>query len=50
MTEYRRGIERARKNALWHWHPDCQSYPLKTFALRYDKPTDDELCSLCAAP
>ena len=49
MVEYRRGVERARKNDLWHWHPDCEAYPTKTFAIRKDKPLDDFLCARCAA-
>ena len=49
MFEYRRGIARKRKNDLWHWHLDCESYPTKTYAIRKDKPADDYLCSQCAA-
>lgn len=49
MVEYRRGIVKQRKNDLWHWHSDCQFYPTKTFAIRKDKPSDDELCARCAA-
>jgi hypothetical protein len=48
MVEYRRGVASQRKNAFWHWHPDCQSYPQKAFTIRKDKPSDDELCSKCA--
>ena len=49
MVEYRRGIARKRKNDLWHWHWDCESYPTKTYAIRKDKPSDDNLCSRCAS-
>jgi hypothetical protein len=49
MVEYRRGVARKRKSALWHWNPDCESYPTKTFAIRMDKPLDADLCSRCAA-
>lgn len=49
MVEYRRGVAKKRKNELWHWRPECESYPLETFAIRKDKPTEDQLCSRCAA-
>jgi hypothetical protein len=49
MLEYRRGVPKKRKNDLWHWHPDCESYPVQTFAVRKDRPLDDDLCSRCAA-
>ena len=49
MTECRRGMASERKNDLWHWHPDCESYPVQTFAVRKDRPLDDDLCSRCAA-
>jgi hypothetical protein len=49
MVEYRRGVTKKRKNDLWHWHPDCQSYPAKAFAIRKDRPLDVDLCSQCAA-
>ena len=49
MVEYRRSVARKRKNDLWHWHPDCESYPAETFAIRKDRPRDDDLCSRCAA-
>jgi len=47
MVEYRRGIAKQRKNSLWHWHADCESYPAKTFAIRQDRPSDDDLCGRC---
>ena len=49
MVEYRRGVASSRKNDLWHWHPDCESYPYNAFAIRKDKPSDDDLCALCAS-
>ena len=48
MVEYRRGIAKKRKNDLWHSHPDCEAYPIKTFAIRQDKPWDGDLCKECA--
>jgi len=49
MVEFRRGVASKRKNDLWHWHPDCESYPARTFAIRKDKVADDVLCSRCHA-
>ena len=49
MVEYRRGVASKRKNDLWHWHQECESYPTGTFAIRKDRPLDDDLCSRCAA-
>lgn len=49
MVEYRRGVSRKRKNNHWHWHPDCESFPTNTFAIRQDRPSDIELCARCAA-
>lgn len=49
MSEYRRCVRSARKDDLWHWHPDCESYPMKTFAIRKDKPPIGDLCAQCAA-
>lgn len=48
MVDYRRGLESQRKSPFWHWHTDCQFYPWKAFALRTDKPSNDELCERCA--
>jgi len=45
VVEYRLGVKSKRKNDLWHFHPDCESYPTKTFAIRQQKPLDDYLCS-----
>lgn len=47
MDMYRRAVASKRKNDLWHWHPDCESYPARTFAIRNDKPSDDDLCGRC---
>ena len=47
MVEYRRGIAKKRKNDLWHWQSDCESYPTQTFSIRKDRPSDDDLCSRC---
>jgi len=47
MIEYRRGIAGSRKNDLWHWNPECQSYPMGAFVIRKDKPSDDDLCARC---
>lgn len=47
MVEYRRGIASKRKNDRWHWHAECDSYPLHSFAIRHDRPLDGELCSEC---
>lgn len=49
MVEFRRGVASKRKNDLWHSHPDCESFPTTAFAIRKDKPSDDRLCSRCAA-
>jgi hypothetical protein len=49
MVEYRRGIASKRKNDLWHFHPECESYPTKTFAIRQQKPLDSDLCSQCSS-
>ena len=46
-TEYRRGTASSRKNDLWHWNPDCLSYPSGAYLIRKDKPSDDDLCARC---
>jgi len=48
VVEYRRGVASSTKNRLWHFHPDCGSYPIRTFAIRKDEPSDEELCAKCA--
>ena len=47
MAEYRRGVARKRENDLWHSHPNCESYPTETFAIRQTKPLDDNFCAEC---
>lgn len=47
LIEYRRGVGRKARNSLWHFHEDCQSFPTQTFAIRKDKPSDDDLCARC---
>ena len=49
MIEFRRDLASKRRNDLWHWHWGCESYPTKTYSIRKDKPSDDYLCSRCAA-
>jgi len=49
MVDYHRGVIGDRKNDLWHWHPDCRSYPHGAFAIRRDQPPQSELCSRCAS-
>ena len=47
MIEYRRGTETSRKNDLWHYNPDCRSWPAGAYHIRTDKPDDDDLCACC---
>lgn len=47
--EYRRGVPSSRKNDLWHWRLECRSFPTRSFQIRKDKPTDDDLCARCAS-
>jgi hypothetical protein len=49
MLEYRRGIEPAGWQKLWHFNEHCRSFPTRSFALRKDKPSDDELCARCCS-
>ncbi len=49
MIEYRRGVPSKRKSNHWHWRPECEFYPQDAFAIRRDKPFDDEICSQCKA-
>jgi hypothetical protein len=46
-VEYRRGIESNVWQKLWHFNENCRSYPTGAFALRKDKPSEDELCARC---
>jgi len=49
MAEYRRGIKDGEWQKLWHFNTACPNYPTRTFAIQREKPSDDELCSRCAA-
>lgn len=49
MVEYRRGVVSERKNELWHWHPNCPSYPEKSYSIKNEKPFEEHLCSKCAS-
>jgi len=52
LRDYRRGIETKGRDQvwqkLWHFNEKCPAYPTRTFAIRHDMPSDDELCSKCA--
>ena len=48
VMEYRRGVTKRVKGKLWHFNDQCVGYPTQTFAIRKDKPSDDELCARCA--
>ena len=49
--DYRRGIENTGGpglwQKLWHFHDKCEGYPTRNFMVRKDRPSDDDLCSLC---
>ena len=47
MLDYRRGIENGNWQRLWHFVPDCPSYPGRNFLTQRSKPDEDELCSRC---
>lgn len=47
MRDYRRGKKNGAWSKLWHWHELCDGYPVGTFAIRHDQPSDDELCARC---
>jgi len=47
LMDYRRGVDRERRNNLWHFHWDCESYPNTAYSVRNDKPSDDDLCARC---
>lgn len=49
MIEYRRGVIKRAMGKLWHFNDQCVGYPTQTFAIRKDKPSDDELCARCEA-
>jgi hypothetical protein len=45
--EYRRGVELKSWQRLWHFSNKCPSFPSRNFAIRRDRPSDDDLCSRC---
>jgi hypothetical protein len=51
MQDYRRGVEykggRMQWQTLWHFNEKCEGYPTQAFAIRKDRPSDDDLCSRC---
>jgi hypothetical protein len=49
VIEYRRGVTKRIWGRLWHFHDQCSSYPTQSFAIRKDRPDEDELCARCAA-
>ena len=49
MQDYRRGRKNGSWSKLWHWNELCEGFPVGTFAIRYDEPSDDELCARCAS-
>ena len=49
QLEYRRGVEQNTWQRLWHFNELCRSYPTRNFALRKDKPSEDELCARCCS-
>lgn len=52
VRDYRRGIEtkngQTQIQKLWHFDDKCEGYPTRNFAVRKDRPSDDDLCSRCA--
>jgi hypothetical protein len=47
MLDYRKGMKDGSWQKLWHFCPDCPSYPSRLFKLETSQPSDDELCSRC---
>jgi hypothetical protein len=51
MTVYRRGVElkdgRSAWQKLWHFNETCQGFPSRNFAVRHDRPGDNDLCYQC---
>ena len=49
--DYRRGIEEKKGTMqwqkLWHFNEACDDYPTQNFAVRKDRPLDDDLRSKC---
>ena len=48
LGEYRRAVLSQWKNELWHWRPECPSFPTRSFIISAEKPLDVSLCSTCA--
>jgi len=47
--DYRRGIDGSKSQRLWHFNGACPNYPTQTFIIEHVRPSDDDLCSRCAA-
>lgn len=51
VRDYRRGIDdkggKKEWQKLWHFNEQCERYPTRNFAVRKDRPSDDDLCSQC---
>jgi hypothetical protein len=47
--EYRRGVELGVWQRLWHFNEMCPSFPTRSFAIRKETPSDDELCARCCS-
>ena len=47
MHDYRRGVSGGIWQKLWHYVPDCPSYPSRNFQIQRLMPNEDELCSRC---
>jgi len=51
MTDYRRGVELNRADIVWqkvwHYSQACEDFPTRNFAVRQDRPSDDDLCHRC---
>jgi hypothetical protein len=49
VRDYRRGFEekggQEQWQKLWHFNVRCESYPTRTFVVRKDRPSADDLCS-----
>ena len=43
MVEYRRAI----RTEVWHWNPQCQEWPSRTFEIRKAQPFAELLCERC---
>jgi len=49
VAEYRRGVTKRVWQTVWHFHQQCENYPLATFALSKAKPSDELLCPRCVS-